>query len=301
MKQILDFIVIGAQKAGTTSLHQYLKLHPGIALPLYKESPFFSAADYRQEAFGEFLGTHFGHADEGRLWGKVTPHYMAAHLVPDRIWECLPSVRLVAILRDPVARAWSNYQMLVRREQVRESFPELVQAQTVSGALMRARELPALGRYDKDKIVVLGEYGRILRRYYELFAPEQVLVIFSEDLAETPAPTYKRVLRHIGAAEFIPDGLHTKHHEGGTEQRFPKLMRAAKSKPARALFRLIPEQQRNALKFWARTNNAKSALPEPIPEEASRVLRHYYQEDIQALKTLTELSVPAGWELDKHG
>jgi len=137
-KDILDFIIIGAQKAGTTSLFEHLRRHPEISLPVGKEVPYFSHDRVYARGWTDYmrkLARHDAFADPGRKWGTVTPQYMLGGVyrspgdvargngdertVPLRIKECLPSVRLIAILRDPVeARA----RALKGKEFVRRNF-----------------------------------------------------------------------------------------------------------------------------------------------------------------------------------
>ena len=131
-KDKLDFIVIGAQKAGTTSLFEHLKLHPEIALPRSKEAPFFShdrgtPTPYTSgwTAYMERLIAESTSDDPRRKWGTISTHYMVGTIfkpargrrarrgydertIPARIYQQLPNVRLIAILRDPVEREISG-------------------------------------------------------------------------------------------------------------------------------------------------------------------------------------------------
>src|SRR2546423_473254 len=122
----LDFLVIGAQKAGTTSLWRYLSDNARLALPPHKEAPFFS-----EPSPGDFRGymrALFKEAPRGAKTGTVTPTYMVGGpsapvpVIAERIRAAAPDVKLVALLRDPVERAHSAWRMLVRRGEERRSF-----------------------------------------------------------------------------------------------------------------------------------------------------------------------------------
>ena len=115
MLKPLDFMIIGAQKSATTALHAYLTEHPRIAMPLAKEAPFFDRGDYGKAAWKAFSEEHFAICGD-RLRGKASPQYMADPRVPGRIAALMPHTKLIAILRDPVDRAYSHYQMARRRE-----------------------------------------------------------------------------------------------------------------------------------------------------------------------------------------
>jgi hypothetical protein len=141
VKARLDFIVIGAQRCGTTSLFEYMRGHPDLYIPPAKEVPYFSHVDYLED-WTDYIGRLFGEAEEGRLWGTVTPQYMVGGLyrrnanpdgavgdpeiVPARIREQLPDARLIAILRDPVERAHSHYDWAVETGWEKRSFADAI-------------------------------------------------------------------------------------------------------------------------------------------------------------------------------
>src|SRR6187551_3563074 len=102
-----DFLVIGAQKAGTTALYAYLRWHPGIAGPSWKEVCFFDRHWWRGEAW--YRGQFPLRAGE-RLVGEASPSYLFHPLAPERARSLVPGAKLVALLRDPVDRAYSQYQ-----------------------------------------------------------------------------------------------------------------------------------------------------------------------------------------------
>lgn len=110
----VDFIVIGAQKAGTTSLFHYLRAHPRIHIPLVKEIGFFSSERKFRKGVAWYL-KQFADVHPQQIVGDVSPQYMAHPAAPARIHGLFPDTRLIAILRNPVDRAHSGYRMAVRR------------------------------------------------------------------------------------------------------------------------------------------------------------------------------------------
>lgn len=239
-KNKLDFIVIGAQKAGTTSLFHYLRAHPEIVLPVGKELPYFSQDAMYERGWQTYLEGLVAHGfatsegDRQRRWGTVTPQYMVggvyqptgdaamrdsydARTVPARIADVLPDVRLVAILRDPVQRAVSHHRMSVMHGIERRSFDDATAALLEPAALDAARKLPQ----EKTGYIVWGEYGRILDAYFALFAPEQILVVFTDELERSPAQLLERIHRFIGvAADFEPENLGARYRVGAIERGF---------------------------------------------------------------------------------
>src|SRR4051812_36445736 len=116
----LDFIVIGAQKAGTTSLWRYLEDNPGLQMPPDKEALFFSEPSYPDD-WRAYMRALFKTAPRHARLGKVTSPYMvgtphaSVPVIAQRIHSLVPDVKLVVLLRDPVERAHSAHRMLVRR------------------------------------------------------------------------------------------------------------------------------------------------------------------------------------------
>ncbi|MGA2454684.1 MAG: sulfotransferase domain-containing protein [Solirubrobacteraceae bacterium] len=289
-KDILDFIIIGAQKSGTTSLFQYLRHHPEISLPGGKEVPYFShdtACTRGWTAYIRHLAQHEydGTADPTQKWGTVTPHYMAGgaypstsdvalknsydeRTVPLRIRECLPDIRLIAILRDPVERARSHHRMTVRRGRERRSFDEAIGELLRPDALERSRR--CLRESEHTGYVTWGEYGRILAGYFDVFRREQILVVFTDELERTPGQLLSRIQEFIGVrADTKPDNLGTRYKIGVVERQFSWMSPSSWIAPSSPL---SPQGVHRAL----RRSSAARAVWDVIPEARRRRLRHPY-------------------------
>jgi hypothetical protein len=115
-----DFVVIGAAKSGTTALYHQLRHHHGLYLPPSKEAPFFTKDDVYRRGWEAHLAEPFTAAPPDLLWGTVTPRYRDLG-IPARMHEAMPDARLIALLREPVARVYSKYRLLVRRGRERRS------------------------------------------------------------------------------------------------------------------------------------------------------------------------------------
>ena len=219
MKKI-DFLIIGAQKSGTTSLFKYLVEHPSLYIPQEKELPYFSYDELNANGIDRFLDKYFPKAQNAQQWGTVTPQYMYDPVVPDRIKFELPKVKLIAILRDPVERAISHYKMNVRRgdekRPVDKAFHECLEV----GSVNNARKLRGRSKDEASCYLVWGEYGRILKRYFELFPPEQILCVQHKELASHPAIVVRAIFEFLGVdAEFLPCNLSKRFHMGGSSVR----------------------------------------------------------------------------------
>ncbi|HTU79341.1 MAG TPA: sulfotransferase domain-containing protein [Solirubrobacteraceae bacterium] len=276
-KDVLDFIVIGAQKSGTTSLFEYLRLHPEITLPAGKEAPYFSHDGIVELGWGTYM-RKLALVDPARKWGTVTTHYMAGGVyqsaidnlaageydertVPERIRARLPDVRLIAILRDPVQRARSHHRMQAMEGLERRSFSDAIDRLLRPEMLERARRSPE----ESTGYVVWGEYGRILGGYLDVFPREQLLVTFTEELERDPAGVLARIERFIGVREdFEPPNIGTRYRQGASERKIPWLGPTT---------RLSPQGVQRALTGDARAR----AVWHMIPQAAQRRIRHPYE------------------------
>ena len=175
MGEELDFIVIGALKAGTSTLFEHLRRHPDLFLPAAKDHPFFSHDVIHAAGWPAFASRTFREAPKEACWGKVTPYYMygcpvresgeapsgmveasehGERIIPERIRAQFPDVKLIAILRDPVERCVSHYGMRVLRgHEDSRSFDGMIAELLTPGALESCRRL------EGPRYVVWGEYG----------------------------------------------------------------------------------------------------------------------------------------------
>ncbi len=272
-KQVLDFIVIGAQKSGTTTLFEYLVKHPQLCLPMAKEAPFFNVETRYGGDLGRYLDTEFHAADPSCMWGTVTPQYMYGasgpgrpadvRTIPRRIHEHLPDVKLVAILRDPVKRARSHHAMARLEGWDERPFDEAVRQLLEPEALERSRREVR----ESTSYVVFGEYGRILEGYLDVFAPEQLLVVFTNELNDDPQSVVRRVWDFVGVdSGFVPDNLGKHYHESGTAPRLRWLdlyrwqVAAASSPALRGAWHSIPEPTRRRIDTQYRRMNYRMRL-----------------------------------------
>jgi hypothetical protein len=290
-KSALDFVIIGAQKAGTTSLYRYLQPHPQIYMPPEKEAQFFNHDERFAKGWEWYLAEFFAGAPEAKLWGKATPNYLSDPRVPERIREVLPEVRLVALLRDPIERAYSHYAMACRRGAERRSFDQAVGDQLEKQALEEARARPDL----TNSYVARGEYGRLLGRYYGLFPQSQVRVFFTEDLSSDPARLVQQTLEFLGAdTAFVPSNLGLVYHKGGTKAKVPWLPALRRIRPVRAIWtKLVPWRYRRRLGYWLFQWNAIPDNGQPHLLESTRTLLvGHFEDDVKQLSGLLGRDVP---------
>lgn len=283
----LDFVVIGAQKAGTTTLYRYLSAHPALCLPAEKEADFFNHPERMARGWDWYLAEHFPGAPADRLLGTVTPQYMCDTAVPARLHAQCPDARLIAILRDPVERAYSHHRMNVRRGAVTAGFEDEVRR--LIGRPPGASPRP------EDGIVERGEYGRILAGFAEVFGQGRLLVLYTDDLERDPAGCLRRIYAFLGIAQVLPGDLGRRDHQGGTRQRLPGLKAFVKRTPLRHLLNALPGPVRRSWAYWFDQWNVvpEAAGAVPLAPEALADLRARYAADAGRLAAL--LGAPPPW------
>lgn len=202
-----DFVVVGAMKAGTTSLYLYLTKHPNVRAGYLKEAHFFNLH------FSEGLGRYRSNFPrirelrrEGAITGEATPGYLNHPHVPRRMHSVLPEAKLIVLLRDPVDRAYSHYRHYRRVGREDLSFEEALRRE-------EERTRPDLDRMLRDEThpgrsfithsyLQRGRYAEQLEAWNAYFSPEQLFLVLTEDLARDPGREYGHVL------EFLQLGPH---------------------------------------------------------------------------------------------
>jgi hypothetical protein len=234
LRPLPDFLIIGAQKAGTTALYSYLRRHPEITGPIWKEVSFFDRRYARGVAWyrGHFP-TVLRHAYIRRrhghdpIVGEASPSYLFHPLAPQRVAGLLPEVRLIAILRDPVDRAHSHYHHEVALGREHLSFEDALarEDERMRGELERIQADPRYfsRAWWSHTYLARGRYAEQLERWLAVFPRDRLLVLTSEELAAEPARTYGRVLEFLGAAPFelasFPRLLERQYEDMNSETR----------------------------------------------------------------------------------
>jgi hypothetical protein len=226
LRLLPDYLIIGAQRAGTTSLHRYLAQHPGVRTMLRtKGVHFFDTAYGRGMSwYASRFPTRLTawwvarrHGVELRT-GEASPYYLFHPHVPHRGAEHLPRVKLSALLRDPVGRAYSHYQHEVARGFETLSFEEAVEAEPVRLAGETERMLADPGyhsfAHQHHSYLARGCYAEQLERWRARFDDRQLLVLSSERFFAEPEASFRRVLEFLELPAFTPDAFekHNAHH-----------------------------------------------------------------------------------------
>jgi len=200
-----DFVIIGAQKGGTSFLYYLLTRHPLVEPAARKELHFFDKPERFDNGAGWYRRCFPRLAwKDGRrsITGEATPSYLFDPPVAKRMAEVVPQARLIALLRNPIDRAYSHYQMQVKRGMEPRTFEEAIEQQHSS-------------------YVSRGIYVDQLLRWSEFFSKEQMLILKSEDFFERPVEILKVVLTFLDLPDWQPDAsdLQQRRHTGAYKQK----------------------------------------------------------------------------------
>ena len=203
-----DFIIIGAQKCGTTSLYHYLKQHPCVGPVLLKEVNFF---DNHYSKGIAWYRTHFPSvlykfcikqiSKQNFVTGEASPDYIFHPHAPKRVLKILPQVKLIILLRNPVDRAYSHYHHQLRKGREALSFEKAIEKEEerLGGELQKMLLNENYFSLNRQHYSYLsrGIYIDQLKTWINLFPRKQFLIIKSEDFFENPPRIFKHVLKFL--------------------------------------------------------------------------------------------------------
>ena len=211
-----DFIIIGVQKGGTSSLYSYLTHHPQIAEASQKEVHFF---DLNFEKGVEWYRSQFpGLTDaKQKLIGEASPYYIFHPRVPQLIYDLFPQTKIIALLRNPVDRAISHYYHEVRLGCEPLSLEDAIAAEPIrlEGEIEKLLTSETYYSYNHQHHTYLsrGIYADQLPKWMQLFPKEQILILKSEDLYAEPAATFNAALEFLNLPPHQLDN-YGKHNSG---------------------------------------------------------------------------------------
>ncbi len=229
-----EFLIIGAQKGGTTSLFSYLVQHPGIIPPEKKEMHYFEnhknlnrgkawyQRHFPSDSFRKSLEKKIGYSP---ITGEATP-CMEHPYVPKLVHDLLPTVKLIAVFRNPVDRAFSQYhhnRKMPGREPLTFEDAIAQSADKISYEL-RNNKVKLYGQDRHRNYITRGLYAEQLEFWYQYFPKDQLHIISSEEFFADPASEVKKVLKFLEMPDFKID-CSVPRHVGGYETQMSQEMR----------------------------------------------------------------------------
>ncbi len=293
MKSV-DFIGIGAIKSGTTWLAKCLEEHPNVFLVEQKEINFFNTKSPKYQKIKssnytkgkDWYQKHFIGAKENQITGEWSPIYLWDKDSAKRIKENYPNVKLFAILRNPINRAFSHYLHIKQTFDI-GSFEE------------------SLEEYSEE-IKGAGLYGKQLTEFFELFPKENIHIMIFEEFKTNPQKHIKELFSFLGVDdEFIPKSLTqkvnvTKYPKYKWITKMTKKAQRIKDNPVGYkiwTFWPVAKSIKIANKIMRKINLAAGVKP-ILKEETKEELKNFYKKDIQILEILLEKNIDI-WKLEK--
>jgi hypothetical protein len=277
-----DFLCIGAAKAGSTTLHEQLSLHPRLWLPDAKELHFFDN-DENFDKGPSHYASYFAKAPDGRLLGEITPAYMSYSSAAARIFETLgPDTRLIVSLREPVARAYSEYLHNHRRGFIDCDFETAIGLES---------EVSSATEWERRKVSFIsrGLYHAQISRFLEVFPRENLLfVVMEEDLFECLPATLNRIYAFLGVAAHEPVARTVFNKSYQPRSMFVQRMLFGDFPGRRLLRALLPSQKfRKQVRRTLAGANAQRSAPAPLSDETKQRLQEmYFADDMKKLEEL---------------
>ncbi len=213
-ERVPDFFIVGQPKSGTTALYEMLRSHPQIFMPDFKEPRYYAsdlpsrfqaprASGLPPDTYEDYLAL-FEHAKPGQLVGEASTAYIWSHTAAARIAEARPEAKIIVLLREPASYMASLHLQLL---QIRvETAKTLRQALALEDERRAGRQVPReIANWPQvllytDRV----RYVEQLRRYHDVFAPEQVLVLIYDDFRTDNEGVVRRVLRFLEVDEHAP-------------------------------------------------------------------------------------------------
>jgi hypothetical protein len=267
-----DFIIVGAHKAGTTSLHYYLDEHPDIYLPDYKGGDLLSHRDFKQLGKTQAYLDQFAQAGPGQVLGEVSSVYFHQDdQFVEQLSHTFPDLKIIVILRDPVDRAYSHaFWDRSYSQQELQNFDDLV--------------------LSSKKILRPGLYATHLKKYLRCFGEDQVKTFLYDDLRQDSREFVTNMYAFLGVkSDFEPD-VNKRYHSGNVkiDNSYNKLLKRGKALSP-TLRALVPAPMRS---FLRNALISKSTAPKPkMSSQLRHELMQYYRDEVMELEGLTGLKV----------
>lgn len=289
-----EFIIIGAAKAGTTALNQYLRSYPQLYMCPLKEPHFFST-DLIYERGLEWYRGLYADANPGQLCGEASTSYASCpstFQTPQRIYDAIPDVKLIYIVREPVARIEAECLQILKYSQY------VLQDNSLP------RSIDRLLDYFQDENNPLGhhpirasEYIIHITQYLRFFKRDQLLVLFQSDLRDRPQDVLMQIFEFLGV-EPIQLDINEQHNVNATVSfvqglKAESLTQSLSKFPGYALAKhLLPNSLKSSLRSFALQRIQDNRVIEPMSNENRQKLTQHFKPFNQSLADFLGCRLP---------
>lgn len=300
-----NFLIIGAAKAGTTALYSYLNQHPQIYMSPQKE-PHFFAFEGEEVNFGGTAGDRewlnraaitdfetyrkqFQAPSKQIAIGEASALYLYIPKAAERICHYIPDVKLIAILRNPVDRAYSAFLYQIR--DALEPITDFAQALREEETRIQNNWVP-IYYYQQ-----MGFYYTQLKRYFDMFNREQIRVYLYEDFSTNPSSILQDIFRFLGVDDTFTPNMSVRHNVSGIPRNKILNEFLVKPHPIKSIFKpFLPENLRKAIIVSLKNRRNLDKPPRLSPELRKQIIE-VYREDILKLEVLIQQDLSRWLEL----
>lgn len=305
-----NFLIIGAPKSGTTSLYHYLSQHPDVFMSSNKEPKFFALENCPLNFKGTKNGISaikgsgittylsylklFENADNFRAVGEASPMYLHSEKAPERIKYYFPNMKLIAILRNPVVRLYSDWKHAVRMGY--EPKKNIMKAVKAWEFRKKDNYLPYLNYLHK------GFYFQHLKRYYNFFAEDQIKIFLYEELTDNANQLLFELLRFIDVDPNIKIDTTIKYMKStpivknkNIDSFVSLILKLTQKKHVRIIERLLGKENIN---YFVGKISKINRIEEEVPWYVYKEFIKIYREDIFQLQFLINKDLSYWLNLD---
>lgn len=280
-----NFLIVGAAKSGTTSLYEYLRQHPDVFMPKWKELSFFIGDHFgplHKVKKPEYYKRVFDRVQNESAVGEASTSYLYDVSAPKKIREALGLINIIIILRNPVEMSYSLYNHQVRREgETLKTFEAALEAEEDRIRDLAFRE-KCYGWHANYYYYHRGLYFEQVKRYLDTFGKEKVLILLFDELAKAPVKTAQKVFSFLAVDDSFVPRVEV-HNPAGQILNIPRFWEDAGlfQKTASFLFSKNPIKKIPHL-----LRNVGRRPPKPLDTQTARRLKERFYDDICALEQL---------------
>jgi hypothetical protein len=275
-KPVPDWLIVGAPKAGTTTLAAWLGEHPDAFVSPVKEVSYF---DLHYDRGPAWYAAHFDGAAPGQLVGESTPAYMYVDAALDRLAADAPDVRLAIILREPVDRVWSNYWYFRAMGIDGRPFSRILRSER--------RDPTSAPRGMPIGHLAASRYIDRIEAITKRFSRDQLQVLFFDDLRKDPAALFSSLCRHFGLDDTVSPPSGGRAHNVGRMPRWYWLQWAS----LRFGLHRLPMDLGPKMRRW----NVRSGSYPKISPALDAELRELFAPANRRLESWLGRPLPASW------
>jgi hypothetical protein len=284
-----NLFIIGMPKCGTTALAAYLQKHPDVLMSIPKEPNYFDAF-YDEMSLDEYCHKIFRNYSGQKILGEATPGYLSAPWALERLSEHFPKAKYIALLRNPIDRAYSHWWMYYSRAMEPLNFEAAI------NVCMEQTNLGQLTKENYKKLIISskrggtlqqrfyledGYYAKFISNFFKYFDPEQLLIIKMEDFNRDAPAVMEQVYHFLGISAYREQNIekHNEAYSGGARRIF----KIVKGLGLTRFTQSIPESIRTQIKkVLSKGGNTKPTLD---PKMRARLSEHFapYNQELEKL------------------